>query len=372
MYSTREDRARRRSLVSITKAGYCCDPSTAAAEVTPARSSHMTTKNSQLSPVCRPRTPQEATGWSVARVHRGQPEAIRVYRGLPKVASSFGSVGIESRSGLGSNPARDQVYLTEVPPECLLLRHLVNLPAVNAVMNAGEIDALTTSIQYTRLVSYVGGMHSALDRFLRRLSNCGKAGSIAILVYDTLITLDQEIRAVWQSKWNYPRLLYVLTRYSCLLEAGVIIALLTVPGDNYTLCSAIFQSNAWLFVFGLATGELIMTIRTWAVWEKKQAIKYILIGCYVLLVGNGLVVTGMFVRTLEFAPNPRTPYIGCYATRTDPIIFVSWIMLLVYDTLMFILMAISAFRAFRQGGSSRLVTVVYQDGLSYYLYLFGA
>lgn len=103
---------------------------------------------------------------------------------------------------------------------------------------------------------------------------------------------------------------------------------------------------------------------------------------------------------LEVAPNPRTPYIGCYATRTDPIIFVSWIMLLVYDTrrscvshgasiissnhpiVMFILMAISAFKAcenplqfcklmhwpsmqltVRQGGSSRLVTVVYQDGM---------
>lgn len=31
-------------------------------------------------------------------------------------------------------------------------------------------------------------------------------------------------------------------------------------------------------------------------------------------------------------PNPRTPYFGCYATWTDPIIFIAWTLLLFYDT----------------------------------------
>ena len=31
-------------------------------------------------------------------------------------------------------------------------------------------------------------------------------------------------------------------------------------------------------------------------------------------------------------PNPLTPYVGCYVTQVDPIIFISWILLLFYDT----------------------------------------
>ena len=31
-------------------------------------------------------------------------------------------------------------------------------------------------------------------------------------------------------------------------------------------------------------------------------------------------------------PNPHTPYVGCHATYTDPIIFIPWVLLLLYDT----------------------------------------
>ncbi|KAF5327508.1 hypothetical protein D9619_004984 [Psilocybe cf. subviscida] len=88
-------------------------------------------------------------------------------------------------------------------------------------------------------------------------------------VYDTLLTLDQEIQAIWQSKWNYARALYVLTRYSSFVEAGLLIA-------------------------------LIMTIRTWAVWEKKRTTKYILVLTYIALILSGVAVSGKFVRKLEF------------------------------------------------------------------------
>ena len=30
-------------------------------------------------------------------------------------------------------------------------------------------------------------------------------------------------------------------------------------------------------------------------------------------------------------PNGRTPYIGCYVTQYDPIVFLSWCLLLIYD-----------------------------------------
>ncbi|CAA7267475.1 unnamed protein product [Cyclocybe aegerita] len=218
-----------------------------------------------------------------------------------------------------------------------------------------DLDAqtLADSIVYTRIVSYVN------------------AGSFAVLFFDSLLTLNRELVTIWQSKWNYTKFMYLLTRYSTFVEAGVVIYQLSIPGDWYRDCALAFKTNAMLFVFGLGTGEIIMTIRTWAVWGKNPVLRWFLPIFYLLVWAGGFGVTGYFLSTLEFEPNPRTPYIGCYATYASPIIFISWVLLLVYDTVMFVLMVIPAWRAYRMGGSSRLIRVVYRDGLMYYLYLFG-
>ncbi|KAF9048869.1 hypothetical protein BJ165DRAFT_1526278 [Panaeolus papilionaceus] len=214
------------------------------------------------------------------------------------------------------------------------------------------LQELADSVKYTRIVSYVN------------------AGTIAIIVYDYLQTLDREIRTIWSQKWNYTKFLFILTRYSTLLEAFVVTYQLSVPGEWYSDCSTAFKANAWLFVLGLGVGEMIMTIRTWAIWGKNRVLMWCLPMFYLAVWVSGFAVTGIFLQTLEFGPNPRTPYVGCYATYVDPIIFFDWILLLFYDAVMFVLVLIPAWKVFRGGGTSQLLIVVYRDGLIYYLYLF--
>ncbi|KIM39322.1 hypothetical protein M413DRAFT_447260 [Hebeloma cylindrosporum] len=215
-----------------------------------------------------------------------------------------------------------------------------------------DADSLAVSIVQTRIVAYVN------------------AGSIAILVFDSFLTFEQELRAIWSTSWNCTKIMYVLTRYSAFVEAGMIIYQITIPGDWYEECSLAFKINAWLFVFGLGAGEVIMTTRTWAVWNRNRFLTYVLPIFYIVIWAGGFAINGVFVQSLKFDPNPRTPYVGCYATQGDPIIFISWILLLFYDTVMLVLMAIPAARSYRTRGRSRLLNVVYRDGVMYYLYLF--
>ncbi|KJA25093.1 hypothetical protein HYPSUDRAFT_38053 [Hypholoma sublateritium FD-334 SS-4] len=172
------------------------------------------------------------------------------------------------------------------------------------------------------------------------------------------------------SKLTWMKFMYLLTRYSAIAEAGVVIALLTIPGDWYAECSLVFKTNVALFVFGLGAGEVIMTIRTWAVWQKNRTMMYILPIFYVVIWTGAFVAMGIFLTRLEFAPDPRNAYIGCYATGTSPIIFVPWVLLLFYDAVMFCLMAIPTYKLYRSGSSSRFIRIVHRDGVVYYLYLF--
>ncbi|KIM34952.1 hypothetical protein M413DRAFT_32905 [Hebeloma cylindrosporum] len=103
-----------------------------------------------------------------------------------------------------------------------------------------------------------------------RIVSSVNAASIAILVFDSFLTFDLEVSAIWSRKWTFARVLYVFTRYSGFVEAGISI----------------------------------------------------------------------------------------YA------------LLLLFDAVMFILMAIPAWKAYRFQGGTRLVEVVYRDGVVNYLYLF--
>ncbi|KJA25144.1 hypothetical protein HYPSUDRAFT_38111 [Hypholoma sublateritium FD-334 SS-4] len=215
-----------------------------------------------------------------------------------------------------------------------------------------SVAELTTSIQYTRIVSYA------------------QVASIVILSYDTLLTLDREINTIWRSKFSVMKLMYLITRYSAFVEGGVVIAQLSIPGDWYVGCSLTFKLNACLFVFGMGVGEIIMTNRTWVVWQKNRTMMFALPIFYVTLWSGGFAAIAIFLGSIKFDPNPRTPYVGCYATAASPIIFICWVLIFVYDLVMLILMAIPTFRVYRSGGSSRFMRMVYRDGVVYYIYLF--
>ncbi|KIM39327.1 hypothetical protein M413DRAFT_29491 [Hebeloma cylindrosporum] len=236
---------------------------------------------------------------------------------------------------------------------------------------AMDPKSLATSVVYTRIVSYVN------------------VGSIAILVFDSFLTFEQEVRAIWSTGWSYMNLMYVLTKYSAFLEGGIIIYHISIPGEWYAECSLSFKVNAWLFVFGLGVGEIIMTTRTWTVWNKNRFLTYALPIFYIFIWAGSFILMGNVLQTLEFAPNPRTPYVGCRATYADPMIFIPWVLLLLYDTgafviyrlslptfaeistpVMFIMMAIPAFKAYRSRDTPNFLHVVYRDGVLYYLYIY--
>ncbi|KAF8887425.1 hypothetical protein CPB85DRAFT_1335370 [Mucidula mucida] len=50
-----------------------------------------------------------------------------------------------------------------------------------------------------------------------------EVASIALLIYEHLLTFDQEIALIWPSKWNVTKILYLLTRYLPMLDAVLVL-----------------------------------------------------------------------------------------------------------------------------------------------------
>ncbi|KAJ2917707.1 hypothetical protein MD484_g2721, partial [Candolleomyces efflorescens] len=181
-----------------------------------------------------------------------------------------------------------------------------------------DVELLSTLLRNARVVSYFNVV------------------SAVILVYDILITLDEESMSIWSGKMTWSKILYLVTRYSTLIEVGVVLWEQIVPGTWYRGCKISFDINV-------------------------------------------------------FDPSPLAMFKGCYVTDASSILFVAWLILLVYDTLNLILIGIPAYKSCkchslsfslpvlgililppdRLGGNSQFVRTVYTDGIVYYVYLFG-
>ncbi|KAJ4491797.1 hypothetical protein C8R41DRAFT_366820 [Lentinula lateritia] len=114
---------------------------------------------------------------------------------------------------------------------------------------------------------------------------------------------------------------------------------------------------------GIVISELILTLRTYAVWERKRSILIILIILTVVFLVPAIVFTQLAVSSLRFLSHG-----GCRMTSASNIIFLAFCLLTIYESILAILIAIQACKHLRQTRSP-WVTKLYKDGIMFYVYL---
>lgn len=195
--------------------------------------------------------------------------------------------------------------------------------------------------------------------------------SSTIMIWDYVLTFGMEVDLVWNSEWNFIKGLYLFQRYLPFIDI-ISIALYYQIGGSLTKtgCQNLYYATAVTTVLGLAASEMLLTYRTWAVWNRNQRLSIILPILYALVWGSGFVVLSIFLKSITFGDPPYPGFKSCFLMHSNKDLVFLWALLIIWDTLMMILMLVPAFRAYRSGGNSTLIKVVYRDGVIYYLYLF--
>jgi len=194
--------------------------------------------------------------------------------------------------------------------------------------------------------------------------------SAALLIYDYFLTFTREVTLIWPAQWNLMKVLFLLTRYLPFIDAWILVYNHLQRHPNVETCYQIFKAASWLFYVGTALPEIILTLRTWAVWNRDWrltiGLPILFVCCWGPIIGFIIV----FVKSLAFMPLTSPALLGCLVIKGSHIITLCWTLLLVYEFAIFLLMLIKGIQCYRNGGSSGLFRVVYRDGLIYYLYLF--
>ncbi|KII94860.1 hypothetical protein PLICRDRAFT_169569 [Plicaturopsis crispa FD-325 SS-3] len=190
----------------------------------------------------------------------------------------------------------------------------------------------------------------------------------ALLVFDYGLTIEQEIRLVWPTPFNAGKALYFLTRYPPFADTFMVLyhqfAIMSP-----TTCSGIYKAIGYMLGFGTLVAESILALRTWVIWRRDMRIAFGL--------GLGLVLfwvpvfyfDAQALNSIVFTTPPQPNLPGCYVATQKNVLFVVFVMIMVFETLILILTLVKGIDHFRRTTSS-LVTVLYRDGLTFYIYLF--
>ncbi|KAG2031301.1 hypothetical protein BDR03DRAFT_117584 [Suillus americanus] len=91
--------------------------------------------------------------------------------------------------------------------------------------------------------------------------------SIAVLLFDFIITFDSEVRWTWGRGWGITRIIFIVSRY--LPFVGLAMTVYYSVGSthegipNHGTFTDVYDGVRWL---GIAASELLLVLRTYVVW----------------------------------------------------------------------------------------------------------
>ncbi|KAJ7100004.1 hypothetical protein B0H15DRAFT_771066 [Mycena belliarum] len=160
-------------------------------------------------------------------------------------------------------------------------------------------------------------------------------------------------------KFRWPMIFYFLNRY-CLLFAlvGIAIALNVTTEIN---CQGLYTFNQCFGNAAIGLASINLSLRTIAVWDQRW---YICVPLTGIILGHwSLLLHGILLKAAWVPPQ------GCVITSTDNrLLAITFIYSMAFD---FTVLSLTAYKLlFPTGGKSRLVSLIFNDGLIYFVIAF--
>lgn len=191
----------------------------------------------------------------------------------------------------------------------------------------------------------------------------------AIFIYDYILTLPDEIKYIWLSPWTYTKLFFLLIRYLAFVDAFIYPVEQMFIDVSSERCELIYPVGMWCMVIQILLSELVLCIRTWAVWGKNKAVGIGLLAVVIAALVSECVILSTQPQTGGFAPPLYPGFRGCYGTMDVAKLWLNYTLVGIVEAVALMLMVVSAVISYRQGLWGDLSRIVHRDGILFYVYL---
>ncbi|EPQ50394.1 hypothetical protein GLOTRDRAFT_101775 [Gloeophyllum trabeum ATCC 11539] len=223
----------------------------------------------------------------------------------------------------------------------------------------------------------LSSLADAFAPFVREIQSTRYAelASSTIVIYDHLITLDQEIDLIWKASWTPGKVLFLTNRYYVL--ASVIfnnyVLFTTHLSDSFSVKWFRWQGTTGLLVSMIA--EIILQLRLYALYHLNRRVLVLMCGAFLVSAGTAAVIMGMVLARISAHSGliPGLPF--CIPVNVPSWFYTFWIPTLGFESLLCALALFRAFRDFRSRTSlfqsgRHIVKILIRDSVIYYLIMF--
>ncbi|KAK7042260.1 hypothetical protein R3P38DRAFT_311530 [Favolaschia claudopus] len=202
-----------------------------------------------------------------------------------------------------------------------------------------------------------------------RTVNCMHVVNITILAYDYCLTLRAEVSYMWTTKWSISKFLFFSTRYSPAFDVPILVYYSMVSDLSFQYCRQLHAAASWGTVFGMAVGEAILILRTYALSGRRRGVLVFFTASWACGVSASVILLAFFLRSATYGPPISSEIPGCNLTSGDAIYAgIPFIIVLLNDTVIMMYTLWIGLKNYRYSRNPLILTL-YRDGLSYYFFL---
>ncbi|EJD00225.1 uncharacterized protein FOMMEDRAFT_92670, partial [Fomitiporia mediterranea MF3/22] len=150
-------------------------------------------------------------------------------------------------------------------------------------------------------------------------------------IYEYVLTIETERKLIWTMPWSIAKVLFILTRYLPFVDTPIVLLHQLKMAMSNNQCEFAYKFTGWLETFGILLAEIILVLRTWAIWERKRPIRVVLTIWTLAIWIPQIVFMAKFLGSLEFSPFPHG-IAGCLVVGGSSILTLNWIFLMIFES----------------------------------------
>lgn len=232
-----------------------------------------------------------------------------------------------------------------------------------------KMSGYNASIPITDLIpGFTGTFDDAVQ--IIWVSNYVSVVSLALVAYDTIITMEQEIRLVWRGRWGLPSILYILTRYGTVIQAAVTTVTSTDWNVDMSTCLRLNLFSQWTIPLVMVIVEATLAMRVVALYENRRSMAVGLWTWYLANAGVMLAMMGLSLEGTYGVPSLAPPTLGCELGGTLSFYWELYVPSLVFETTVAALTLFRALQHKRLLSTIPLLHVLVRDGFFYFFIVF--
>lgn len=124
------------------------------------------------------------------------------------------------------------------------------------------------------------------------------AAGLVFLFYDHILSFSDEVEYVWKARWTIPKVLFLLVRYA--VPSALLLHIYQLMGTRHgnrdTFCQVWFNLGVCLGIFSMGTGNFLVLLRIWVVWNRNRRLILCTLGLF-LLTQVGVITCAAIVLT---------------------------------------------------------------------------